>query len=155
MCRLIDCSGVFCAAGYSSGRKRGKKRSAVQAICSYNFSSRTEALVVANDLCVNIIMAAKERGRVMSQENKAIVIRWFEEYWERGNVAVVDHCGNRIYGRLDCRSALRAIARGVYIIHRVFFLTEEHARTAGYRLCGVCPPVAYASWKAQQVGGKT
>jgi len=39
----------------------------------------------------------------------------------------------RIYGRLDCPSALRAIARGGYVTHRVFFLTEEHARAAGYR----------------------
>jgi len=55
-------------------------------------------------------------------------------------------------GRLDCPAALRAIARGGYVTHRVFFLTEEHARAAGYRPCGVCLPVAYASWKAQQGG---
>ena len=54
----------------------------------------------------------------------------------------------RIYGSLDCPAALRAIARGGYVTHHVFFLTEEHARAAGYRPCGVCLPVAYASWKA-------
>ncbi len=58
----------------------------------------------------------------------------------------------RIYGRLDCPAALRAIARGGYVTHRVFFLTEEHARAAGYRPCAVCLPIAYASWKAQQGG---
>jgi hypothetical protein len=62
------------------------------------------------------------------------------------------HRRSRIYGRLDCPAALRAIARGGYVTHRVFFLTEEHARAAGYRPCGVCLPVAYASWKAQQGG---
>ena len=60
------------------------------------------------------------------------------------------HRRSRIYGRLDCLAAQRAIARGGYVTHRVFFLTEEHARAAGYRPCGVCLPAAYASWKAQQ-----
>jgi hypothetical protein len=63
------------------------------------------------------------------------------------------HRRNRIYGRLDCPAALRAIARGGYITHRVFFLTEEHARAAGYRPCAVCLPLAYARWKAQQADG--
>jgi hypothetical protein len=58
----------------------------------------------------------------------------------------------RIYGRLECSAALRAIARGGYVTHRVFFLTEEHARAAGYRPCAVCLPIAYASWKARQGG---
>src|SRR5690349_13493049 len=65
----------------------------------------------------------------------------------------------RIYGRLDCPAALRAIARGGYVAHRVFFLTEDHARAAGYRPCAVCLPATYARWKAQQAnvsaGGKT
>lgn len=54
------------------------------------------------------------------------------------------HRRSRIYGRLDCPSALRAIARGGYVNHRVFFLTEDHARAAGYRPCSVCLPTAYA-----------
>lgn len=60
------------------------------------------------------------------------------------------HCRSHIYGRLDCPSALRAIRRGGYIMHRVFFLNEEVARAAGYRPCAVCMPMAYASWKAEQ-----
>ena len=60
------------------------------------------------------------------------------------------HRRSRIYGRLDCPAALRAIARGGYISHRVFFLTEEHARAAGYRPCAVCLPRAYATWKVSQ-----
>src|ERR1700694_5876973 len=43
------------------------------------------------------------------------------------------HRHNRIYGRLDCPAALRAIARGGYVTNRVFFSTEEDARAAGYR----------------------
>ncbi|MFC0861732.1 hypothetical protein ACFHYQ_05420 [Sphaerimonospora cavernae] len=54
----------------------------------------------------------------------------------------------RLYGRLDCRSALRAISVGDYIRHRVFFLDEATAIAAGYRPCAVCLPETYARWKA-------
>jgi methylphosphotriester-DNA--protein-cysteine methyltransferase len=57
------------------------------------------------------------------------------------------HRRGRIYGRLDCPAALRAIARGGYVTQRVFFLNEEHAMSAGYRPCAVCLPTAYAEWK--------
>jgi methylphosphotriester-DNA--protein-cysteine methyltransferase len=60
------------------------------------------------------------------------------------------HRRSRIYGRLDCPAAQRAIARGGYIAHRVFFLSEDDARAAGYRPCAVCLPAAYARWKARQ-----
>jgi methylphosphotriester-DNA--protein-cysteine methyltransferase len=63
------------------------------------------------------------------------------------------HRRTRIYGRLDCPTAIGAIARGSYVPHRVFFLTEGHARAAGYRPCAVCLPMAYARWKAQQADG--
>ncbi len=62
------------------------------------------------------------------------------------------HRRTRIYGRLDCPAALRAIARGGYVAHRVFFLTEEHARAAGYRPCAVCMPAAYAAWQRARAG---
>lgn len=58
------------------------------------------------------------------------------------------HRRNRIYGRLDCRSALRAIARGEYVKHRVFFQDEATAVAAGYRPCAVCLPEKYTAWKA-------
>jgi len=61
--------------------------------------------------------------------------------------ALGGHRRSHIYGRLDCSAALRAIAQGGYIKHRVFFLDEEHARAAGYRPCAVCLPAAYAAWK--------
>jgi hypothetical protein len=57
------------------------------------------------------------------------------------------HRRSRIYGRLDCRSAARAIARGGYVAHRVFFRTEADAIAAGYRPCAICCPEAYARWK--------
>jgi len=57
------------------------------------------------------------------------------------------HRRARIYGRLDCRAALRALARGGYARQRVFFRDEAAAVTAGYRPCAVCMPAEYARWK--------
>jgi hypothetical protein len=59
------------------------------------------------------------------------------------------HRKSRIYGRLDCPAALRAIVGGGYTAHRVFFADEQTAVAAGYRPCAVCLPGAYAAWKAR------
>ena len=56
----------------------------------------------------------------------------------------------KIYGRLDCPSALRHIAKGEYVKHRVFFADEETAIKAGYRPCGICMKEAYKVWRAKQ-----
>ena len=58
------------------------------------------------------------------------------------------HRRGRIYGRLDCPSALRAIARGGYVGDRVFFADEPAAAGAGYRPCANCMPDAYAAWRS-------
>ena len=58
------------------------------------------------------------------------------------------HRTTRIYGRLDCPSALRAIASGGYVAHRVFFADEAVAGAAGYRPCARCLPEGYREWKA-------
>jgi methylphosphotriester-DNA--protein-cysteine methyltransferase len=53
----------------------------------------------------------------------------------------------KLYGRLDCRAALQAIAKGGYVKNRVFFADEQTAISAGYRPCAVCMPAEYAVWK--------
>ncbi len=60
------------------------------------------------------------------------------------------HRRSHIYGRLDCPSALRWLARGHYAAHRVFFADEATARAAGYRPCAVCLPQPYREWKARR-----
>lgn len=64
------------------------------------------------------------------------------------------HRRARIYGRLDCPSALRTIARGGYVKHRVFFLDEATAIAAGYRPCAVCCKERYQAWKQLHAGGR-
>ena len=46
----------------------------------------------------------------------------------------------KIYGRLDCPSALRYIAKGQYVKNRVCFKDEETAIAAGFRPCAKCMP---------------
>ena len=62
------------------------------------------------------------------------------------------HRRNRIYGRLDCPGALRWIAKGHYVRHRVFFADEQTAIDAGYRPCANCMPDEYRAWKANRRG---
>lgn len=54
----------------------------------------------------------------------------------------------KIYGRLDCASALSAIKRfpGRYEKSRVFFLDEKTALAAGYRPCGNCMRKQYREY---------
>lgn len=58
----------------------------------------------------------------------------------------------KIYGRLDCPSALNAISRWGegYTKHRVFFKDEETAIAAGFRPCGACMREKYNEWLSKQ-----
>ncbi len=61
--------------------------------------------------------------------------------------------GNReakIYGRMDCPAALRALkspAKDIYVKNRVFFKDEKTALAAGFRPCGTCMRERYNLWK--------
>ena len=57
----------------------------------------------------------------------------------------------KIYGRLDCKSALGAIKRGQYVKNRVFFIDEKTAIEAGFRPCAKCMPKEYKEWKEKQM----
>ncbi len=70
------------------------------------------------------------------------------EYLSTVKGLVGGHRRSRIYGRLDCQSALRAIARGdTYRKHRVFFADAATAAAAGYRPCGACLRAEYQAWR--------
>jgi len=51
------------------------------------------------------------------------------------------------HGRRGCLSALRWIAKGYYVKHRVFFADEATAIAAGYRPSACCPKERYTIWK--------
>jgi len=48
----------------------------------------------------------------------------------------------KIYGTLNCSSGKKMKAE-----NRVFFVSEQAAREAGFRPCGHCMREAYLSWK--------
>jgi methylphosphotriester-DNA--protein-cysteine methyltransferase len=52
----------------------------------------------------------------------------------------------KLYGKLDCPSALRFVKKGTYQKNRVFFKDENIAQQAGYRPCAVCMPNEYKEW---------
>lgn len=73
------------------------------------------------------------------------------KFYESATAGILGgHRKLKIYGRLDCPSALRAIAKGQYVKHRVFFNDEETAIAAGFRPCAKCMPQKYKLWKASQ-----
>jgi hypothetical protein len=120
---------------------------------SLQFSAaQPEAYVAAYGGCTSTMHLAPHETRRMSQTWKLIGPDG-KPYASAVPGALGGHRRNRIYGRFDCPAALRAITRGGYVTYRVFFLSEEHARAAGYRPCAVCLPLEYARWKAQQGDG--
>lgn len=72
------------------------------------------------------------------------------EYLSRKKGTYGGHRGQKVYGRLDCPSAMRWIAKGHYVQKRVFFGDERTAIAAGYRPCACCLQVKYADWKSRQ-----
>ncbi len=60
----------------------------------------------------------------------------------------------KIYGKLTCTAANRAISKG-YAQHRVFFENEAIAIAAGFRPCGRCMKEQYVIWaKGGTIGGE-
>lgn len=70
-----------------------------------------------------------------------------EEYLSEEKETLGGHRKLRIYGRLDCQSALRYIEKEQYVKYRVFFADEKTALAAGYRPCAKCMPDEYKKWK--------
>ena len=73
-----------------------------------------------------------------------------KQYLSEEPGALGGHRGQKLYGRLDCPSARRAIARptgATYVKNRVFFKDEQTALAAGYRPCAVCMREHYNLWK--------
>ena len=70
-----------------------------------------------------------------------------KEYLSEDKGTLGGHRKLKIYGRLDCPSALRYIEKGQYVKYRVFFADEETAIAAGYKPCAKCMPDEYKKWK--------
>lgn len=71
-------------------------------------------------------------------------------YYSETKGTLGGHKKLKIYGRLDCPSALRYLEKGQYKKNRVFFADEETAIAAGYRPCGICMKEQYKRWKQKK-----
>ena len=89
-----------------------------------------------------------QEGRMNSEKSWRLLDAQGNTFLSEQPGTLGGHRGSRIYGRLDCPAALRAIARGGYVRQRVFFADEASARSAGYRPCARCLAPAYAAWRA-------
>ena len=67
-----------------------------------------------------------------------------------GQIKLGGYRNRKIYGRLDCKSAIRHLKNGTYQKSRVLFASEAEAIQEGYRPCAKCLPKHYAKWKECQ-----
>ncbi len=88
---------------------------------------------------VKVYKKVKELYKLINEHGK--------EYLSNTPGTLGGHRKLKIYGRLDCPSANRYIAKGKYVQYRVFFKDEATAIAAGYRPCAVCMPKEYEEWK--------
>lgn len=92
--------------------------------------------------------SALARGRRCKMPAYKLIGADGKEYVSRKKGQLGGHRGQKIYGRLDCPSALRWIAQGHYVEKRVFFRDKRAALAAGYRPCACCLKEEYLIWKA-------
>ena len=68
-----------------------------------------------------------------------------------GTLGGITYGKNKLYGRLDCPSALSRLRNpeqaAIYAKSRVFFADEVTAIAAGFRPCGNCCREQYKAWK--------
>jgi hypothetical protein len=68
--------------------------------------------------------------------------RKLKELIDTGKVRLGGNKRLKIYGTLTCSSGKR-----MKVENRVFFESEEEAKSAGYRPCGHCIKAEYLAWK--------
>jgi methylated-DNA-[protein]-cysteine S-methyltransferase len=93
------------------------------------------------------LLAMEARGTASVPKTYSLIGADGQPYRSAAPGAFGGHRRSKGYGRLDCPIALRWIAKGHYVTHRVFFADEETAIAAGYRPCAVCLPERYREWK--------
>ncbi|MEM7316098.1 MAG: Ada metal-binding domain-containing protein [Planctomycetota bacterium] len=71
-----------------------------------------------------------------------------------GQIKLGGHRSQMLYGRIDCQSAKRFIAKGTYQKNRILFESEAEAIELGYRPCSRCLPKHYARWSECMEAGE-
>ena len=104
-----------------------------------NEYTRSRYLILLNNVKDNFIMYGKKSYSLTNENN--------EQYESKIPGTIGGNSKLKIYGKLDCSSAISWIKKGYYVDYRVFFDSEETAIKAGYRPCGKCMKIKYKEWK--------
>lgn len=83
---------------------------------------------------------------MVSDTYRLLGLNGFYYSTEKGTLG--GNSSTKVYGRLDCPSALMWLKRGHYKKIRVFFENEIVAKQCGYRPCARCMPDEYKEWKS-------
>lgn len=103
-----------------------------------DIDTKTRYLLLLKSVKENFIKYGKKEYKLMSING---------EYLSKIPGTLGGNKKLKIYGKLDCTSALRWIKKGKYVNNRVFFEDEESAKRAGYRPCGICMKKEYQNFR--------
>lgn len=104
-----------------------------------NEDTKNRYLLLLQNVKENFLKYGSKEYKLLDESGKFIVSKI------PGTIG--GHKKLKIYGKMDCPSALSYIKKGQYINNRVFFLDEEVAIKNGYRPCAKCLKKEYLIWK--------
>lgn len=104
-----------------------------------NEDTKNRYLILLNNVKENFLKYGSKEYKLLDENGNFILSK------VPGTIG--GHKKLKIYGKMDCPSALYYIKKGEYVKNRVFFLDEETAIKNGYRPCAKCLKKEYLIWK--------
>jgi len=104
-----------------------------------NENTKARYLILLKNVKDNFIKCGSYEYKLRDKNN--------EEYISKIPGTIGGNKKLKIYGKLDCPSALSYLEKGMYEKNRVFFENVETAIEAGYRPCGICMKEKYKEYK--------
>ena len=157
---LVRCLHILAAMGYAQKYEIiPEQKSPWFSLRGYE-NGKIGLCVLDSSFTKNKVAVEKLKSVLVCPEEQISVQKYFltdsydHQYLSGEPGTLGGHKKLKIYGKLDCPSALKHIAKGQYTAHRVFFADEDTAIAAGYRPCGICMKSAYREWKKKQDAGK-
>jgi len=101
----------------------------------------------------NTTNKSRKGGVIMETKMYKLIDEHGQEYLSPEKGTLGGNGKDKVYGRLDCPTALSFIERyrNGYTDYRVFFKDEATAIAAGYRPCGNCMREHYKLWKEGRI----
>ena len=139
-------------SNYLYGQKCSLKEQFNGLIPDYkNGEERTREYILSNEDTKQryflLLKNVKENFLKYGEKNYKLRDKNNKEYLSKIPGTIGGHKKLKIYGKLDCPSALKYIEKRQYINNRVFFENIDTAIEAGFRPCGKCMKKEYLEWK--------